>query len=89
MAHLCLFATPSVPTSKYVTLVGWLDWSHGISSLHIWCTGFPELISPKAKASKTLFRPIKPTIPFVQKAYIGQSSFGITGCSINRLRTSM
>ncbi len=28
-------------------------------------TGFPKLISPKAKASKTLFRPIKPTNPSV------------------------
>ncbi len=31
-------------------------------------TGFPKLASLKAKASKTLFRPIKPTNPSVRMA---------------------
>ncbi len=40
--------------------------------------GIPKLVSPMAKADKTLFRPIKPTNPSVQMACKGQSSFGIT-----------
>ncbi len=48
--------------------VYWICWSWSL-------TGFPKLISPKAKASKTLFRPMKPTNPSVRMAYKGQSSF--------------
>ncbi len=39
--------------------------------------GIPKLVSPKAKAGKILFTPIKPTNPLVQMAYKSQSSFGI------------
>ncbi len=39
--------------------------------------GFPKFVSPKAKASKTLFRPVKPTNPSIQMDYKGQRSFGI------------
>ncbi len=42
-------------------------------SAHI--VGFPNLVSPNAKASKTLFRPIKHTNPSVWMAYKGQRSF--------------
>ncbi len=45
-------------------------------SLHI--SGFPKLISSKAKDVKPLFRPIEPTNPSFWMAYKGQSSFGIT-----------
>ncbi len=41
-------------------------------------TGFPKLVSPKAKHSKILFGHIKLTNPSVRMAYKGQSSFGIT-----------
>ncbi len=40
-------------------------------------SGFPKLLSPKAKACKILFGSIKPTNPSVLMVYKGQSSFGI------------
>ncbi len=39
-------------------------------------SGFPKLVNPKTKVSKTLFGPIKPTNPSVRMVYKGQSSFG-------------
>ncbi len=41
-------------------------------------TGFPKLVSLKAKACKILFGPIKPTSASVSMAYKGQSNFRIT-----------
>ncbi len=49
-----------------------------ISDFHKEWIGFPKLISPKAKASKSLFGPFKLTNPSQLMAYKVQSSFGIT-----------
>ncbi len=44
--------------------IGRLTWSLIIKPL----TGFPKVVSPKAKAGKTLFGPMQPTNPSVRMA---------------------
>ncbi len=61
---------------RYASLV--FDWCLSLAIQLNLRAGFPKLVSLKAKVSKTLFGPIKPTNPSVWMAYKGQSSLGIT-----------
>ncbi len=49
----------------------WLD-EEGSSLV---ASSFPKLVSPKAKADKTLFGPTKPTNPSFWIAYKGRTSW--------------